>query len=114
MELLRNIDEYERSKLADTLKEEKYLQGEYIIKEGEEGHSLYIVLEGEVMATKKMENGNLNQLKKYSAGEYFGELSLLKNAPRAANIVAETSIAKVVCLDRKTFMRLLGPLDSIL
>ena len=57
MELLRNIDNYERSKLADTLKEEKYGQGDYIIRDGEEGHSFYIVLEGKALATKTMGNG---------------------------------------------------------
>lgn len=100
--------------MTDTLKEEKYQQGDYIIREGEEGQSLYIILEGKVVATKIMENGTSKTLKHYSSGEYFGELALLKNTPRAANIVVDSPTAKVLSLDRKTFMRLLGPLDNIL
>jgi cAMP-dependent protein kinase regulator len=57
VELLGNIDNYERSKLADTLREERYGQGDYIIRDGEEGHSFYIVLEGKAVATKTMGNG---------------------------------------------------------
>ena len=50
---------------------------------------------------------------KYKQGDYFGELALLKNEPRAANVIAETKV-KVVCLDRNSFKRLLGPLDEML
>lgn len=49
----------------------------------------------------------------YKAGDYFGELALLKNEPRAANVIAKDRL-KVVSLDRQSFMRLLGPLDEIL
>jgi cAMP-dependent protein kinase regulator len=49
----------------------------------------------------------------YKPGDYFGELSLLKNEPRAANVIAKTNL-KVVNLDRNSFKRLLGPLDEIL
>lgn len=49
----------------------------------------------------------------YKAGDYFGELALLKNEPRAANVIAKTNL-KCVSLDRNSFKRLLGPLDEIL
>ena len=52
-------------------------------------------------------------VKEYGAGEYFGELALLKNEPRAANVIAKTKL-KVASLDRNSFKRLLGPLDTIL
>jgi cAMP-dependent protein kinase regulator len=46
-------------------------------------------------------------------GEYFGELSLIKDAPRAASIICKTD-ATVVTLDRYSFKRLLGPIEEIL
>ena len=52
-------------------------------------------------------------VKKYSKGDYFGELALIKGEPRAANIVAETNL-KLLSLDRNSFKRLLGPLEDIL
>ena len=110
---MKNIDSYERSKLADTLKEERYSHGDFIIREGEQGDSMYFVLEGDVVVTKDM-NGHSKELKKYSKGDYFGELALLNNTPRAASVVASSGTVKVLNLDRKTFMRLVGPLDSIL
>ena len=53
------------------------------------------------------------EVKTYKAGEYFGELALIKGEPRAANVIA-TSDAKVISLDRNSFKRLLGPLEDIL
>jgi cAMP-dependent protein kinase regulator len=50
---------------------------------------------------------------KYNKGDYFGELALLKNEPRAANVIAEGEMS-VVFLERNSFKRLLGPLEDIL
>jgi cAMP-dependent protein kinase regulator len=49
----------------------------------------------------------------YGPGDYFGERSLMKNEPRAANVIARTDCL-VVSLDRHSFKRLMGPLDGIL
>jgi len=49
----------------------------------------------------------------FKAGDYFGELALLKNQKRAASIKATTSL-DVVELDRDSFKRLCGPLEDIL
>lgn len=79
------------------------------------GHIFYMILEGEAAATKIIAPGQPpEEVKSYSAGDYFGEIALLKNAPRAANVVAKSQTLKVVSLDRNSFKRLLGPLDDIL
>ena len=108
------MDHYERSKLADAVKEERYHPTEYVIKEGESGNIFYLIVEGEAVATKTLEPGHPpKEVKHYKPGDYFGELALLKNEPRAANVIAKTKL-KVVALDRNSFKRLLGPLDEIL
>ena len=51
-------------------------------------------------------------------GDYFGELALIRDQPRAANVIADGKM-KVLAMDRASFIRLLGPvrchffLDSI-
>lgn len=73
-----------------------------------------MVMHGTAVATKTLEPGKpAVKVLEYTEGEYFGERSLLKNEPRAANIVA-TSQLQVVSLDRKSFRRLLGPVELIL
>lgn len=114
VDLLDDMDPYERSQLADALASVKFEAGAYIIKEGEEGNSFYIIEEGEAVATKIIKEGQQpEEVKRYHAGNYFGELSLLKGQPRAANVIAVTSV-KCVSLDRYSFKRLLGPVEGIL
>jgi len=50
----------------------------------------------------------------YSKGKYFGERALLTNEQRAANIVVTSDSLECLSLERDTFQRLLGPLDSLL
>lgn len=114
VKILQNMELYERSKLSDGLKEESFGPGEYIIREGDSGDVFYFVESGEAIATKTIEAGKPpQQVMQYKKGDYFGERALLKNEPRAANIVAVTDV-KVVFLDRHSFKRLLGPLEGIL
>ena len=108
------MDAYERSKLADAIREEWYEPDQYIIKEGEEGNVFYMLMNGEAIATKTLEPGKPPQeVFRYKSGDYFGELALLKNEPRAANIVTTTK-TQVVALERHSFKRLLGPVEGIL
>jgi cAMP-dependent protein kinase regulator len=50
----------------------------------------------------------------YKAGDYFGELALLKDEPRAASVRITSDSAKLLVLDRRSFKRLLGPLQDLL
>lgn len=105
------MDHYERSKLADAIKEKKFKAGEQVIKQGEQGDSFYILVDGDAYATLNASGDDV--VMKYQPGDYFGELSLLRDEPRAANIFAKSDI-KCIFLDRKSFKRLLGSLNKIL
>ena len=107
--LLSTVESYELYSICDAIKMEKFEKNQYIIKEGEEGDKFYILDEGDAVATKE----NMNFKKKYIKGDYFGELALLRNAPRAASVMAITD-CKVLTMDRQAFKRLLGPLEDIL
>lgn len=114
VKILSNMDTYERSKLADAIKEIWFQPEDYVIKEGEEGNSFYLIMTGEAIATKTIEPGKPpHEVFKYKPGDYFGERALLSNEPRAANIIATTQL-QVVALDRHSFKRLLGPMEEIL
>lgn len=114
VELLESMDPYERSKLCDAFTTEKFTEGQSIIKQGDSGDKFYFVMEGECVALKSEKEGDTpQQVMTYGEGAYFGELALLKNAPRAATVQAKGDV-KVVSMERRAFKRLLGPLEAIL
>lgn len=110
VELLKTLTPYERSKIADALETKKFPPGTTIIKEGDVGESFYILESGEAEVYKR---GNEQAVKRYVKGDYFGELALLNDAPRAASVISTTEI-KVATLGKNGFQRLLGPVEGIM
>jgi CRP/FNR family cyclic AMP-dependent transcriptional regulator len=64
-----------------------YQKNTVIINEGDEANSLYIILEGEVKVFLSNEDGREIIINTQGAGEHFGELALLDNAPRSASVM---------------------------
>lgn len=108
--LLSSLTRYERSKIADALETQKYPAGTTIIREGDAGEAFYLLESGEAEAYKE---GTEGPVKHYEKGDYFGELALLNDAPRAASVVSKTEV-KVATLGKDGFQRLLGPVESIM
>ncbi|KAJ9637959.1 uncharacterized protein PV06_04540 [Exophiala oligosperma] len=108
--LLASLKPYERSKIADALETVKFNAGDKIITEGEPGDAFYLLESGEANAFKQ---GIDKSVKDYHRGDFFGELALLDDKPRAATVVAKTAV-KVAKLGRDGFKRLLGPVESIM
>ncbi|KAK7203144.1 cyclic nucleotide-binding-like protein [Myxozyma melibiosi] len=101
--VLTTLNNWERAKIADALKAVTFEAGETVVKEGEVGELFYLIEDGVAEVFKEGE-GKVNELSK---GDYFGELALLNDAPRAATVVAKTKL-KTVYLDKSGFQRLIG------
>lgn len=65
------------------------------------------------MATQE-HDGKEVEVGRIPAGKFFGERALIKNEPRAANVVADSDKVVVAGMERAAFERLLGPCKSIL
>lgn len=68
----------------------RFLQaGEVVVKEGDPGRSMFVVLEGRVaVARQGAESHEPVVVGELGTGEFFGELALLTGAPRTASVVA--------------------------
>eukprot|EP00746_Dinoflagellata_sp_MGD_P121065 gnl/MRDRNA2_/MRDRNA2_56361_c0_seq1.p1 gnl/MRDRNA2_/MRDRNA2_56361_c0~~gnl/MRDRNA2_/MRDRNA2_56361_c0_seq1.p1 ORF type:complete len:1065 (+),score=203.09 gnl/MRDRNA2_/MRDRNA2_56361_c0_seq1:103-3297(+) len=112
--LLENMNDEQLSMVVDALKVRTVEPGEIIIRQGTPGTDFYIVQSGECVAT--IETGfftvDVQEHCRYHAGDLFGELALLQGEPRAATVTAVTQ-CEILCLSRRRFMRLLGPLDQL-
>ncbi len=79
----------------------EFPKGTVLFREGEPGKEMYVIQQGKVNISKRV--GDLEKiLTALGQGEFFGEMSILNNAPRSATATcAEDS--KLLVIDPKTF-----------
>jgi len=113
--LFKAMDPHERMSMVDALRCDSYPKDAHVVVQGESGDRFYIVEEGTLVAMKTTpQNDKPRNVNEYSTGMYFGEVALLKNRPRAASIVVTSETAKVVSIDRRCFMNIVGSVADIL
>lgn len=74
--------------------------------------TFYMILEGDFEVTKIINNSEKRLLKTLYAGDFFGEMALIHNAPRAATVKSLTN-AVVLELDKYGFDRVLKKSPSV-
>lgn len=74
-----------------------YPPGTILCHEGELEHVFYIILDGKVKITRRMEDGDERVLAVSERGNFFGEMALIDNKPRAATIttLVETTVLEI-------------------
>ena len=82
------LNEMERSELADTAELHGFNAGEIIIREGDPGRSIYVILSGRVRVFTRDYEGNEEELAILVKGQFFGEMSLLTGKSRSAYVSA--------------------------
>ncbi|KAF9362506.1 hypothetical protein BGX34_006008 [Mortierella sp. NVP85] len=111
--LLMSLEPYERHKIADALESVYFNDGETVIKQGDQGDNFFIVESGEATVTKCNDEGVEFAMPGLKPGQYFGELALLNDMPRAATVRAKGRL-KCATLGKRAFVRLLGPVVEII
>ncbi|KAM7415612.1 hypothetical protein PAMA_017912 [Pampus argenteus] len=112
--LLANLPEDKLSKIVDCLEVEYYDKGEYVIREGEEGSTFYIIAQGKVKVTQTTEAHKLPQIiNTLQKGDYFGEKALISDDVRSANIIAEENGVECLVIDRETFDQTVGTFNEL-
>jgi len=86
-------------RLAVTAVERLYGPDEVIVREGDLGDELVVIVEGAVRVVKVDSDGSDRLIRGYVAGEHFGELAVLREAPRAATVVAESPGVRGLVID---------------
>mmetsp|Transcript_16747 Transcript_16747/g.30510 ORF Transcript_16747/g.30510 Transcript_16747/m.30510 type:complete len:337 (-) Transcript_16747:169-1179(-) len=108
VELLKGVHVDEKATICEALQVRLVKKDDQIIKEGEVGAEFYIIESGACVAKKGDQ-----VVFEYKAANYFGELALLKGAPRAADVFAVED-TKLLVLGADSFKRLLGPLEDLM
>jgi CRP-like cAMP-binding protein len=92
-------------RVADMLRERKVKKGDVVLREGETGTSMYIVLSGALYATRKCEDGTDIRMLLFRPGDFVGVTTLIEMEPRPFTITAEKD-ATLLELDSKDLYKL--------
>merc|ERR1712134_222010 len=107
---LKDLPEVKLRKICDCLEEEYFDNGSCIIRQGTRGDLFFIIKSGDVRITID-ETGGEKEVATKHKGDYFGEIALIREDVRSANVYANGS---VVCytLDRSAFTSLVGKIQD--
>jgi hypothetical protein len=88
--LFRDFSEWEMRKVILLGALRTYRQGEYIVRKGDTGSEMYMVVSGRLRVTDAGHDGEEHALAEFKSGMVFGEVAALSGGVRSANVVAAT------------------------
>ena len=106
------LTEDELKEIASLSKPEDYKEGETIFSEGDDGERLFVILSGAVRISKNIPGMGEEALSILRAGDYFGEMSLIDNAPRSADARTHED-SSLMTLSKKDLEGLMGEKKDI-
>ena len=108
--LVRALSEISQDQLVEVKRQARqavYAPGATIVRQGEEGHEFFIILEGAVDVWLEQPGGNQLLVDRLQQGQYFGEMALVGGGLRTATVRAEAgSGATLAALDAVAFAHL--------
>ena len=90
--IFKDLDDSEIAEIAEVCREEKYVSGEYIFREGESGNRLYLICEGALTVLKP--------------GALFGEMAVFDRSDRSTHAISNGGTT-VLTITRPDFEMLL-------
>ena len=101
MPLFARLTERELLRVMQAVEVREYADGGVVIREGDKGDELFIVLDGHVRVTRG--EAVLNDL---GPGEHVGEMALIRSVPRSATVTA-VGAAELIAIRRADFFEIL-------
>ncbi len=99
LDFLHGMPVGKAQEFLNVVEEERYKKGDVIIRKGTRGDKFYIIYSGNV----SVDSGGLSDRKIYGTYDYFGEVALVTEGNRAADVVAETDVT-VFAVPRLKFL----------
>lgn len=102
--LFRRMSARQRSRLARFATTRRYQPGDIILREGDTGMALYVILTGAARITRESHAGDAVSLAEIGPTDFFGEMGLLDDVVRSATITASAP-TECALLGRWDFQR---------
>ena len=81
-----------------------YQDGEYIVTQGEEGNTMFVVLSGKLQVFGE-QDGHEIPFAVLERGDFFGEMALFEKGAQRSSTVRALGDAQVMTLDKRTLLR---------
>jgi serine/threonine protein phosphatase PrpC/CRP-like cAMP-binding protein len=101
MPLFRALNDREILRLLQVVEVHPYKDADVVIREGDRGEELFIVLTGSV----KVMRGD-TELARLKPGDHFGEMALVRNQPRSATVLSDLD-SELMVIRRTDFFDIL-------
>jgi CRP-like cAMP-binding protein len=87
IKILADLNDSQLTHLGDFLELVRVSQWSEVVKQGDPGDAMYLILDGELRA-RVMVNGKETTLATFGPGEFFGDMALFDRGPRSADVIA--------------------------
>jgi hypothetical protein len=87
IKILAGLTDEQLTRFAEFMEVEKVPQWSIVVKQGEHGNTMFLILEGE-LRVRITTMGKETILTTLTIGDFFGDISLFDHGPRAADVVA--------------------------
>ena len=94
--LFQNMKQPHLQQIQDISHLVRIEEGEYIVREGELGDDLFLILEGDVSVEKKSTSGKIQTITSLGKGDVMGELVLFGHRERTASVRADNYLEFLV------------------
>jgi CRP-like cAMP-binding protein len=105
--LFAHCSKRELQEVAQLADEIDLREGKEMTREGTRGREFFVLLEGSANVSK-----NGRRINTLGAGDFFGEIALVSDAPRTATVTATSPVRALVVTDR-SFKRLMQDVPEI-
>jgi small-conductance mechanosensitive channel len=92
LDIFAGLGDAQLDELSGSIVERRFEVGQCVVRQGNEGNSLFIVAEGVLRVKIKNDEGRESIVGKIEPGQYFGEMTLLTGQPRSATVEADTDV----------------------
>jgi len=109
--IFKSLGSQELKVIAEVIDEEELAAGEVLFTEGQQGDCMYFVVEGRI----KIYTGTPPRIKglaMFEAGDFFGEMGLYDDKPRAASAMAQ-EVSRLLVLRKADFCELIAEYPEV-
>jgi MinD-like ATPase involved in chromosome partitioning or flagellar assembly len=91
-EIFERLPEADLQKIGRLLRERRLAENHVLVRQGDQGDAMYIIVEGRVKVAVTDQFGREKVLAFLGDGQFFGDMALLTGAPRSATVSATTNV----------------------